>query len=105
MNVQLNHQVVNKLPKNVLGNVSGYSFKSRVMGGIPVLVDIVEIEDDCIELAIYDRKGYRAKWVENRLSDEQWEHLESEAYVYNKKQAIERHDEARIDAYIDYMGF
>lgn len=104
MTVQVDIKAVDKLPKNMHGKPYGYDFKGRVMNGFPVLVYIAEIAEDYIELELYDRKGYRAAWLEDKLTEDQWESLEIQAYEHHEEVAHANEDDMRIEAYIDYMG-
>lgn len=89
-----------KLDKNSRGEVWGYDFEEKVLGGLPVLVFIQHIDEDGCEIALYDRKGYRAHWVERKLSERQWESLCERVEARYLKDSQDMADDIAIERYI-----
>ena len=46
-----------------------------------------------MEFAIYDRKGYSAKWVENKMKDSDWDKIDSEYQLFMEDAAETEIDE------------
>ena len=79
--------------------------------GIPCQVDVTHYEPyrpatwhepasgGEIEFDVYDRRGYRARWLERKLTED------DEVRIFGEYEAElqDMHDEARIDAYIDSL--
>lgn len=79
--------------KKKVDKINNADFKTKVLGGLPVNVYVVYINEDDWNIKLYDRKGYRAKWIENKLSEPQWEDILLEAIEYQKQLAIDNFDE------------
>ena len=85
--------------------------RTRIQG-IPCQVDVTHYEPydpgswheppsgGEIEVKVYDRRGYRAAWLERKLTED------DEVRIFGEYEAELQgmRDEARIDAYIDRMS-
>lgn len=98
-------QAPKKLFRYKSGEIDGHDYEEKVLGGLPVLVFIEYIDEDDCELALYDRKGYRALWLERKLSKRDWEELSNIVREKYFEDAKEVNDNIAISRYISSLDY
>ena len=61
--------------KRMCRATENYMWIEVSVSGIPCLAGVTDISSDEFSWEIFDRKGYKAEWLEKKMTDSEWDEI------------------------------